>query len=96
MTLTTNSQERAALGAVRQVFADQALALDSIFTGAATEAASNGAQRCRDMRLALKAQALCRASYKILLALPDEGAGDKKFQNRMNELMDTVIRKHDQ
>jgi hypothetical protein len=78
MTLTTNPQERAALGAIRQVFADQALALDSIFTGTATEAASNGARLCCDMRLALKAQELCRASYKILLALPD-GDGDKKF-----------------
>jgi hypothetical protein len=62
---------------MRQVFADQALALDRIFTRTAVESVSNGARLCRDMRLALEAQALSLESYKILLALRDERDGEK-------------------
>jgi hypothetical protein len=93
---TTQPRDRATLGVMRQVFADQAVALDRIFTGTAIEAVSNSAGLCRDMRLALQAQALCLESCKILLALPDEGTATKKFRNRANELMEGQNNHHDQ
>ena|SRR5687767_9745805 len=61
----------AVLGSLISVLADQAFALDRVFTRAVKDAARRDfrSHRHRDMRVALRAQAQCRAAFKVLLAL---------------------------
>ena len=59
----------AVLGSLTSILADQAFALDRVFTRAVKDAARSDVRTHRDMRVALKAQALCRATFKILLTL---------------------------
>jgi len=59
----------AVLGRLISVLADQAFALDRVFTRAVKEAARRDFRSHRDMRVALRAQAQCRAAFRILLAL---------------------------
>ena len=59
----------AVLGSLTRALVDQAFALDRVFTRAVKEAARSGFRSHRHMRLALKAQALCRATIKILLTM---------------------------
>jgi len=92
----TIAPDHRAIDALRRVFVDQALALDGIFMRTLMEAESQGKPPCRDERVALEAQALCRQSVKIPLALPDESSRQKKSRNRASELMESGINPHDQ
>jgi hypothetical protein len=57
------------IGVVMDIFASQAGALDGIFSRALKEAVPGNFRYRDDMRTALKAQAQCRATLKILLEL---------------------------
>ncbi len=70
------------LSAMIKVFARQAALLDEMFYRAAKEAASDeGPSSCRDIRKALKAQARCRTTFNVLLALHAAAADAEKISN---------------
>lgn len=81
--LETADPARARLDRVTRVLVAQAFALDEMFYSAAREAFSSKDISYYHARKALKAQARCRATFKILLALR-QGAAAEKFPN-LNE-----------
>jgi hypothetical protein len=76
-------------GHVREALAVQVLTLDRAFKDTIAEAAPNSFRFHHDVRLALKAQAQCRASLRILLALQRDGAGKKKFAKSSERTIET-------
>jgi hypothetical protein len=70
------------LRAAATVFAGQARALDEVFASSLKKAAEGLYRSNESMRTALKAQAQCRSTLKILLALEAEIAAEKKSKFR--------------
>jgi len=70
-----------ALGGVTKILTAQAFALDRIFFRAAAEALTLGRGAHYHARKALKAQARCRATFKILLALRAAARQPEKFSD---------------
>ena len=101
----------AVLGSLIRVLVDKAFALDRVFTRAVTEAARRDFRSHRDMRVALKAQAQCRATFQVLLALQAAAScradlsavvrrakaePQKNLRIRTNKLLDAGNSHHDQ
>jgi hypothetical protein len=77
------------LGVVTKVLTAQAFLLDRLFFRAARDAAVNGLSH-RLMNKALKAQARCRATFKILLALQTTARRSEKFSNLTEGTIQTL------
>ena len=75
--METTGSVRDALGRVTRVLVAQAVALDEMFYRAAREAFSAEDISYYHARKALKAQARCRATFKVLLALRKRGSAEK-------------------
>ena len=69
------------LSAAVEALAAQAVVLNRMFCRAAKEALSGSLGSHRALRKALKAQARCRTTVKILLALRRAARGAEKFSN---------------
>jgi hypothetical protein len=60
------------------IFSHQAQALDWVFNDSLKKATEGGFRSNDQMRTALRAQAQCRATFKILLAMEEAIAAEKK------------------
>ena len=78
---TAPDAEHEALGRMLDIFADQATVLDRIFYRAAKDGFSGSPRTHRDIRKALKAQGLCRTTFKVLFALRAAEEASKKISN---------------
>ena len=83
--IETAGSARDALDRVTRILVAQAVVLDDIFYRAAREAFSTEDTSYYHARKALKAQARCRATLKVLLALRKSGAALEKFPNLIGE-----------
>jgi hypothetical protein len=82
--IDTKEALRDALSVVTKVLVAQAIALDEMFYRSAKEAFSTEDISYYHARTALKAQARCRATFKVLLALR-KGAAARKIPNFTEE-----------
>src|SRR5262245_23765160 len=73
------------------IFIDQALALDRVFKRAFVESLRKGARHPhRDIRRALKAQAQCHRTFKILIALKAAAARQANDSARSSKRRDAA------
>jgi hypothetical protein len=68
----------AALRSAADVFSHQAQALDRVFNDSLKKATEGGFRSNEQVRTALKAQAHCRSTFKLLLAMEEAIAAEKK------------------
>jgi hypothetical protein len=70
-------EPRDSLRSAAGIFSHQAQALDWVFNDSLKKATEGGFRSHEQMRTALKAQAQCRATFKILLAMEEAIAAEK-------------------
>jgi hypothetical protein len=85
--IAPDADAREALGAAVEALAAQAVVLNRMFYRAAGEALSGSVGSHGDLRKALRAQAQCRTTLKILLTLRRAAADAKKSRISTKELL---------